>query len=68
MYGAVEMETVEVCVLVRNGVPENDLSVPITVLPTSTAVGMIYLHTYIIYIDACLLYLTIVFMAIILQT
>ena len=39
MYGAVEMETVEVCVVVENRVPESDLSVPIIVLSSSTATG-----------------------------
>ena len=40
VYRAVEMETVEVCVVVGNGVPASDLSVSIIVLPTSTATGM----------------------------
>ena len=39
MYAGVEGENIEVCVVVENGVLENDLTVPIVILPSSTATG-----------------------------
>ena len=39
MYAGVEGETIEVCVVVRNGILDNDLTVSIIILPSSTASG-----------------------------
>ena len=39
MYAGVEGDNIEVCVVVENGVLENDLTVPIVILPSSTATG-----------------------------
>ena len=40
MYAGVEGDTIAVCVVVGYGILDNDLTIPIIILPSSTATGI----------------------------